>query len=433
MFARVLPFLLAVIFCAACEKTNDETIDKWMNTEKGPGKLKKTVADEGIDADLSAHAAANMIKKQEEKEVVTILETMSPDRRTVVLGKLAPRLWDIARIENENKLAGGSQIAAKDALVTIRKSSWIDAALRQQIDGYLIDWYGVVSYEGRAEGGQYAGEAVARLVGPPIAKKLIAVMNGVIAAPGQEKTKLRIGDKLMLALAASGSPDAVKKLLDVAKMDRADDTLAVRAMTALYTAYLKPEGLFDIVTPESLAPNIDALLAIAKDDTLKGKASQTAIELIRAIGAPTCFAPLAGIIRAPHKSPWFKYVIATNALRCGGTKSIVEVVNALPDQGAYVQAELAGSVVLEIANMTPRDQVLTAVRTLLDSKSTVARWTAVEVLGEMKSVADKPKIAALSGNKERLVGFWGEHAEGKNDPTLGQRAKEVADLLDKPK
>ena len=50
----------------------------------------------------------------------------------------------------------------------------------------------------------------------------------------------------------------------------------------------------------------------------------------------------------------------------------------------------------------------------------------------MKSTEDASKIAALSGNKDRLVGYWGErNPEGKQDPTLGQRAKELSDQLSK--
>jgi len=433
MFARVLTIVLSMFFVAGCEKTDDANIDKWMNTDKGPGKLRKAIADEDLDPDLSAHAAANLIKKQEEKDLVGLLDTMSPARRTVVLAKLAPKLWDIARIENDNKLPGGTQIAGKDGLVTIRK--WADDTLRQQIDGYLIDWYGVSSYDGRAEGGQYSGESVARMIGPPIAKKLIGVLNGVIAAPGQEKVKLKITDKLMLALAASGSPEAVKKLLDVAKMDRGDDTLSGRAITALFIAYVKPSGLFPILGPEALVPNLDGLVAIAKDDTLKGQTINDTIELIRAVGSPKCFTALVGMVPHPHRQSVFKFVTATNAMRCGGAKSIGEVVKALPEGGAYVQADLAGTVILEIAHMTPRNQVLDAVRQLLGAKSTIAKWVAIEALAAMKSVEDKPKIAALAGNKERLVGYWGESA-GKPDPTLGQRAKELADQLgadNKPK
>jgi len=50
----------------------------------------------------------------------------------------------------------------------------------------------------------------------------------------------------------------------------------------------------------------------------------------------------------------------------------------------------------------------------------------------MKSTEDASKIAALSGSKDKLVGYWGErNPENKPDPTLGQRAKELADQLGK--
>jgi hypothetical protein len=68
----------------------------------------------------------------------------------------------------------------------------------------------------------------------------------------------------------------------------------------------------------------------------------------------------------------------------------------------------------------------------LGDKSTVARWVAIEALAAMKSVEDAPKIAALSGSKDKLVGYWGErNPENKPDPTLGQRAKELSEQLGK--
>ena len=79
----------------------------------------------------------------------------------------------------------------------------------QQIDNYLMDWYAVASYEGRAGVGSTLGAAVMRMLGAPAGKKLMSVANSVLAAPGQEKTKNRIGDELMLGLAASGNTEAV--------------------------------------------------------------------------------------------------------------------------------------------------------------------------------------------------------------------------------
>jgi hypothetical protein len=430
MFARLL--LIALVLCG-CEKTDHDSIDKWPRTEKGPGKLKKAFEDEGLDPDLSAHAGVNLIKPplSQEPEVRGAIERMSQGRRTAVIDKMVPRLWEVARVENEKKPATTGQVAGKDALFTLRK--FADDNQKKTIDGYLADWYGVYAYEARANAGQYAGPQVIRAVGPVITRKLIDVVNGFLAAPGQEKQKFRIGDELMLAIAVSNSPDAIKKLLEIAKMDRADDTLATRAIDALYKAYVNPQGLFDILPPDALASNIDALVAFAKDDTQKGKVTNDLIELIRAIGPPKCLAALVSMVSSPHRQSRFKYVAANNALRCGGVKSIAEVVKALPETGAYVQAELTGAISGEIAKMNPKAQVLEAFRALLNEKSVIARWVAIEGLAVMKSVEDQPKIAALSGAKDVLTGYWGDNAEGKKDPSLGGRAKELADQMAKPK
>src|SRR6185295_1831195 len=167
---------------------------------------------------LSAHAAANLIKRGDDRDVYGVLEAMTPGRRSAVIAKLAPRLWEIARVENDKDLPGAPQVMAKDALVRTRK--WADDATRSQIDGYLIDFYCVSSFEGRAKVGANLGATVMRLVGPPAARRLTSVVNGVIAQPGQDKVKNKIGDELLIGLAATASPDAVKYVLDIARMDR---------------------------------------------------------------------------------------------------------------------------------------------------------------------------------------------------------------------
>ena len=97
----------------------------------------------------------------------------------------------------------------------------------------------------------------------------------------------------------------------------------------------------------------------------------------------------------------------------------------------YEKDSLTGSVVLAISKQEPRDQVLVEVRDLLTDKSRVARWVAVETLAAMKSVEDAPKIASVKGGGDKLIGYWGDRG-GKPDPTLGQRAKELANELRKP-
>lgn len=419
MIARLV---LIALLVAGCEKTNHDNIDKWTHTEKGPGKLQKALADESIDADLSAHAGANLIKMGKDPEVRQIFEQMGSARRQQVIGKLAPRLWEIARVEGDMQMPRPVQVAAKDALVMLRK--YADDAEKQQIDTYLMDWYGAPSYEGRAAVGAVLGASVVQMIGQPACKKLKQVTDGIIAAPGQEKAKNKIGDELLLGLAASGSPECVTYVLDIAKMkDRGDETLPARAMSALYKAYVDPGGLFDMLGPEPLVPNLQEIANIASDDAMPPQASNDAVSLIRVIGMPHCQEALVGMVAHPHPDPRFKYVAANNALRCGGVKAIEDVVHALPD-GPYARDELTGAVSGEIAKMSPKDQVLAALHDLLGSKRTIEKWVAIEALAAMKIPEENARIAKVTGN-EKLTGYWGNGSD-KPDPTLGQHAKELA-------
>ncbi len=424
MFARAVLIMFLAVAIFACEKTDHENIDKWKNTSKGPDKLLKAVKDDGLDADLSAHAAQNLISIGSDREVREAFDGMSQQRRAAVIGKLAPRMWEIARIEREDALPLPGQTIAKDTLVFLRK--YADDTQKQQIDGYLIDWYGVMSYEARAKAGAVLGATVMRAVGPAGGAKLNRVLNAVIAAPGQDKTKIRISDELLLGMAASGNPESVKYILDVAKMDRGDPTLSKRAMRALYMAYVNPEGLFDLADPAALLPNLDALVAAAKDESMAGQAANDAIELIRATGTPHCLAPLVSMVKVPHPNPVFRYAIVHAALICGGTTGVVEIVRALPDDGNYAGEDLRGAISGPIAKLTPADQVKTSLRELLGDKAKLPRWVAIEALAAMKSTEDTARIQALAGAKDKLTGYWGNNPEGKADPTLGQRAKELA-------
>ena len=368
-----------------------------------------------------------MIKTGRESEVRAELDGMPNERRAAITSKLAPRLWQIARIEGEMMLPAPQQTQAKDALFTIRK--YADTTAKSQIDAYLVDWYATPAYEGRAKAGMAQGGGVMRVVGRLAAPKLMSVASGLIAAPGQDKVKKRIGDELLLGLAATGDPEAVKYVLDIARMDRGDETLGKRAMSALYTVYVDPGGRFDLLDPSALVPNLEAVAGILKSDQMTGEAANIALSLIQVIGPPQCLPPLLGMVGHPHPNPNFRYAAPFAAIKCGGVSAIKSVVEAMPDQD-YGKEQLAGSVVFAISKLNPREGVLAELRGLLTAKSRVSRWVAVEALATMKSVDDAGRIAAVNGN-ERLLGFWGDAT--KSDPTLGQRARERAAELKAPK
>lgn len=422
--------VIAVMILGACDKPSHENVDKWMNTEKGQGKLEAAFKNEGLDPDLSAHAAANLVKKGLDPQVRTGLDQMSPGRRTELVAKLAPRLWELARIEGDMQLANPIQVRSKDALVLVRK--YADDKTKPVIDGYLTDWYCVPSYEGRASAGATPGVNVIRMIGPTAGKKLVHVVDATVSLNRTGEKKTRIGDEILMALAVSNDPEAVKYLLELARSKSDDKTLATRAMSALYKAYVDSQGLFELVPPTSLVENIAPITAIAKDEASTADAADDAVRLLRVIGAPACVAPLVSMVGYPHTNPKFKYVAADSALKCGGLPAVKDVVKALPD-GPYEQAELLGGVVVDITVMTPRNQVLATLRELLDAPGRLPKWVAVEGLAAMKSTEDIARLNAVNSS-EKLLGYWGDQSgiaakDRKPEPTLGQRAKELAGRL----
>jgi hypothetical protein len=212
-------------------------------------------------------------------------------------------------------------------------------------------------------------------------------------------------------------------------MDRADDTLSVRAMSALWSIYVSPNGTVQMRSPEPLLPNLDLLAEVARDANLPPTATNHAVDLIAAVGAPQCIAPLVSMIAFPSPDPVIKFQGVSKAVRCAGLKAVKDAVEALPITVPYDHQELIDGIAGEIAKLTPRDQTQQAARDLLGSKSSVARWVGVETLLVLKSTEDAGTVAALGNDSSKLLGYWGDAGGGKPDPTLGTRAKEVATLL----
>jgi hypothetical protein len=324
------------------------------------------------------------------------------------------------------------QQMGKDALVDVR--AWADRATREQIDGYLTDWLTGGYYEGRAAAGRHTGAQIIRMLGPRAGERLIAEANRIIASPDQDGKRRKIGEELLLGLAVSGSPEAVKLVLDIFAMDRGDEGLPGRAMGALYHSYIDSGGQDPLSEPDALQPHVARLAEIAKDDGNSPQIANDAVALIRAAGMPHCLEPLLGMVSHPHRNPRFLWVAVNNTLRCGGPDALARVAEMLPTGGAYQHQDLGGATWGTFPSLGQRDGFIAAARSLLASKSWVARWIAVETLGTLSAKSDADGVARLAGDKTRLAGYWGDQsqvpkAQRKAEPTLGQRATEIAATL----
>lgn len=420
---------------AGCDKPSHENVDKWMRTKKGPDKLRAAVS-EASDPDVAAHAAANLVRKQLEGDARARLEKLPPEKRSAVVAKLVPRLWDMARIEGEMTVPGGEQTLAKDLLFDMR--GWVSGAERARIDGYLLDWYTSGFYDARAQPGRHPGAEVVRAIGAPAGDRLIPIADSILAKSLVGTQRLKVSEELLLALAASGSPATVKYLLDLssgtaAGGERGDKTLGERALSALYRAYVDPGGLFPVVEPVPLVPHVQTLVGFAKAEN-KGRVVNDAIALVKATGRPTCVEPLLAVVAYPHDQLLFRYIGASAALQCGGAQSIAPVLAAFPENGSYSRQQMGGAVWTVIAKLEPRAEVLAALRELAKVEGKLGRWIAIEALAAMESREDLPLVQAMSSDRRKLTGYWGDQSDvpakdRKAEPTLGERAVElVAEL-----
>ncbi len=422
---------LVAALAAGCDKASHENLDKWMRTKKGPEKLRSAVSDTSIDADLSAHAAANLLRKGQEGEARTRLEKLPAARRTAVIDKLVPRLWALARIEGGDlAVPSGEQATAKDLLVDLR--GLVDGPDRTRIDGYLIDWYTSGFYDARATPGRHPGAEVVRMIGAPAGERLMPLADSILAKSLSGVQRLRVSDELLLAIAASGSPATVEYLLKLARLevnDKGDKTLNRRALSALYRAYVEPRGLFTVADPAALVPHVQSLIGFATSSQ-EGQVTNDAIALVRATGSPTCIQPLLAVVAFPHDDAQYRLIGASAALACGGPAALKDVVHALPD-APYEHRNLGGSLWMVLAKTKERDAAIAALRELAKENGRLARWVAIEGLAALRSQQDAPLIQSMSSDRRKLTGYWGSQAdaspkERKAEPTLGERAKELA-------
>jgi hypothetical protein len=430
---------IAALLSGGCKKTTHDKVDSWLHTSSGPDKLRGALKDSSLDADLRAHAAQNLVRLGSTDMAFEVLEAVPEPSRTEIATKLAPRLWENARIDQPMAVPSTMQSTAKDALFRLRPLA--SAETRMQIDTYLIDWLTGGWYEGRAGTGVVPGAAIVRAIGAPAGSRMIAALDSVIARPANAKGTVKIGDTLLLGVAVCGTPESVGKLLELVtsgQLVKLDPTLPGRAIDALIIAYLRPED-FEPTAPAALAANADRLAALARDESRPPAVVQGAIDLLRAAGMPSCLRPLVGMISEPHANPRYRWIAAQRALDCGKLEALAPVLEALPVNADYAVADLEGTVWERATTLGPRSQVAKEARKFLSSNSWVARVSGAEMLARLaepaSATSDAAAIRALAGDATPARGWWGDQegvpaAKRKAIPTVGALAADAAKRLE---
>jgi hypothetical protein len=241
-----------------------------------------------------------------------------------------------------------------------------------------------------------------------------------------------IGKNTLRGLAYTGAPEAIGFLIEVIETTHPQENLQVEAMFALNKVFVEDmdEPRAD---PAGLKPYAKRLAKLAVNPDMPGEVVNISYELLLKIPAPDCLPPLVSLATQRELNLMLRAI--DFSMRCGGTEAIVPVAEAMATDGTYQRTILQKYIVDKIPAASV-DQAAEPARALLSSKSWVARWVGVEILAKHGKKADAAKVRALSGDKTVLRGYWGEQDPDdkknlKTEPTLGKRAVEVADLLEK--
>src|SRR5258708_11636066 len=88
--AAGLVALLVPLAASACNKPSSDNIQLWKTTEKGPERLRETLADHGTPPRLRAEAAVALIDVGRAEEVDTTFQALTPEDRSEVAKQLEP-------------------------------------------------------------------------------------------------------------------------------------------------------------------------------------------------------------------------------------------------------------------------------------------------------------------------------------------------------
>ena len=163
-----------MLLLAACGSPSHDNVEKWRNTEEGPKRLAKVVADSSVDMDVRAHAAEALITLGQVETVKPMVGQMSPEVRDALFTKLTPRLWSVAKIAEADQAPTSKQVRAKDGMFELRQLA--EGPRRDEIDNDLLDWLTAGNfYDERAGMGDNTGEKIVRAIGIKAGPKMVQI------------------------------------------------------------------------------------------------------------------------------------------------------------------------------------------------------------------------------------------------------------------
>jgi hypothetical protein len=411
---------IGLLALAGCRSVTTERIAAWKATPEGRERLVQAVRDPAVPVERRAEAAAALTEVGWVDRVESAIAGIPLDDRAQLIPVVVPL---VARDLGDGGARGWE---AREALYALRRQATTDEGTRS-IDAKLMPALEADLRAGRLEGGRHPVKEMLIAMGTPsvpVAARVLADAKAPFDAAVEVLDK--VGDKaakeaggaalvdraragapskpeLWQALGTLGGPKVIAFLEEKIEQGSADADHAARTLNS-------------VRRDRSLLP---FALKVARDPAGRPFVREQMLTLAQSLGGEEARTGLVGLI-GPEPDPAFRYRIYQAAVK-SDAKAVLPALEAFPDKAVYDAADLREHLVAPLVSMgwQAREGVFKA----LQSKSALARLTAVWTLEKVGFESDAVQVAKLSGDKGKVKGIT---------PSIGAEATRVSGALKKP-
>ncbi|MCA9601133.1 MAG: hypothetical protein R3A78_00450 [Polyangiales bacterium] len=207
--------LLALVAASGC-RVNENDIEQWKGTIKGPTKMVAVMTSTKYPVELKTRAALALVEMDRGDvdgidELTHAIQRLDAPARAEIISGLADGLESLMRggeaaAQSDGNAATDLQVRAKDAMFSLIDLA--DGPTHDRFVKAVIDWYSV-DFNGRNLAGRTSAEQVIDKLGTAAAARLVDSMNAkippaalvklaeLIGKKGDTETKKRGGDRIV--------------------------------------------------------------------------------------------------------------------------------------------------------------------------------------------------------------------------------------------
>jgi len=366
--------LAGLMFVAAGCGVNDDDIEHWKHTQRGPRKIMTVLVGSTYAQPLRVHAARALVEMKHPNanglDVLALaMQQVPTSERETIVHALLPELQRMmtAAAAPAGQVAAPTepQIKAKDAAYVLLRgdgrSSFASAEDRAALANLILDWV-LADFNQRALAGSFTAEQIVNAVGPTAAERLTRALTS-------DDNAIPVSVEIARLINVVGTPAG--KQAAVAQLVR--NATEVGGAGATQRMRDKARSLLT-----SGGRTVDEARVNSAAEQLRGQYMTVLFEAIKTLGQPNGTAYLltvASDAAAPIERRRASLTAMTGSVTAANIPGLLAIINACPAGapvgGAQCDVDLRGLAVDRIGETRSRE-VIPTLFTLFDQANGVA-------------------------------------------------------------